>query len=67
MSAELGAAEAFAKSVAPAIAEARASGARSLREIAAVLNYRGIKTRNGAKWAPQTVKNALLFGRQNNA
>jgi hypothetical protein len=50
-------AEAHAAIVTPAIREARATGARSLREIAAALNTRGIATARGGKWEATTVRN----------
>jgi hypothetical protein len=53
------AAVAYAEMVAPAIREARAAGAKSLREIAAVLNGRGVKSPHGAQWRAQTVATAL--------
>jgi hypothetical protein len=43
----------------PAIREAQAAGAKSLREIAAVLNGRGIATVRGGKWEATTVRNIL--------
>jgi hypothetical protein len=52
-------ADAFADSVVPAIREAQVAGAKSLREIAAALNGRGIGTARGGKWAPQAVANVL--------
>jgi hypothetical protein len=52
-------ADAFAATVAPVIAEAQAAGAKSLREIAAALNGRGIATARGGKWEAQTVRNIL--------
>jgi hypothetical protein len=52
-------ADAFAGSVAPAIREAQAAGAKTLRQIAAALNGRGIGTARAAKWAPQAVANVL--------
>jgi DNA invertase Pin-like site-specific DNA recombinase len=52
-------ADAFADSVAPAIREAQAAGAKTLRQIAAALNGRGIGTARGGKWAPQAVANVL--------
>lgn len=61
MNARPGDAEEFARVIEPVIAEARASGAKSYREIAAILNYLGIPTRWGNKWAPQSVKNAIRF------
>ena len=48
-----------AATVAPFIAEAQAAGARSLREIAAALNGRGVATARGGRWEAQTVANAL--------
>ena len=44
-------ADTFADSVAPAIREAQAAGAKTLRQIAAALNGRGIGTARGGKWA----------------
>ena len=52
-------ADTFADSIAPAIREAQAAGAKSLREIAAALNGRGIATARGGKWAAQAVANVL--------
>ena len=51
---------AFADSVAPAIREAQAAGAKTLRQIAAALNGRGIATARGGKWEATTVANVLL-------
>ena len=52
-------AEERAKALAPIIAEIRAAGASSLREIAAGLNERGIKTPNGGTWSAMQVKRIL--------
>ena len=52
-------AEAHADTVLPAIREAQAAGAKSLREIAAALNGRGIATARGGKWEATTVRNIL--------
>ena len=52
-------ADTFADIVKPAIREAQAAGAKSLREIAAALNGRGIATARGGKWEAQTVANVL--------
>jgi DNA invertase Pin-like site-specific DNA recombinase len=52
-------ADAFAASVAPAIREAQAAGAKTLREIAAALNGRGVTTARGGQWEATTVRNAL--------
>jgi hypothetical protein len=43
----------------PAIREAQAAGAKSLRQIAAALNGRSIATARGAKWEAVTVRNVL--------
>jgi DNA invertase Pin-like site-specific DNA recombinase len=53
------AAEVHAEAVMPTIREAQASGAKSLRQIAAALNGRGIVTARGGKWEAQTVANIL--------
>jgi DNA invertase Pin-like site-specific DNA recombinase len=47
------------KLVAPVIAELRASGATSLRQIADALNARSIPTPRGATWQPAQVKRLL--------
>jgi Recombinase len=52
-------ADTFAVTVAPVIAEAQAAGAKSLRQIAAALNGRGIATARGGKWEATTVRNIL--------
>src|SRR5271169_5937810 len=52
-------ADAFADRIVPAIREAQAAGARTLREIAAALNGRGIATPRGGKWEAQSVANVL--------
>ncbi len=52
-------ADAHADIVVPAIREAQAAGAKSLRQIAAALNARGIATARGGKWEAQTVANVL--------
>ena len=52
-------ADAFAATVAPVIGEAQAAGAKSLRQIAASLNARGIATARGGKWEAATVANVL--------
>src|SRR4051812_24250361 len=48
-------AERFAANVLPIIKEVQATGATSLRAIAAALNARGVRTARGGQWAPQTV------------
>jgi hypothetical protein len=52
-------ANAHADAVAPAIREAKAAGAKSLRQIAAALNARGIATARGSKWEASTVSNVM--------
>jgi DNA invertase Pin-like site-specific DNA recombinase len=48
-----------ANALAPIIAEIRASGASSLREIATGLNARGILTARGVEWSAMQVKRVL--------
>jgi hypothetical protein len=43
----------------PIIADVKASGASSLRQIAAGLNGRGIPTARGGKWSAVQVKRVL--------
>jgi hypothetical protein len=43
----------------PIIADVQAAGAKSLRQIAASLNQRGIPTARGAKWSAVQVKRVL--------
>jgi hypothetical protein len=45
--------------VLPVIREVQAAGARSLAEIAAALNARGMPTARGGSWTPMTVKRML--------
>jgi predicted transposase YbfD/YdcC len=52
-------ADAHAATVTPAIREAQAAGAKSLRQIAAALNGRGIATARGGKLEARTVANVL--------
>ena len=49
---------AHAENVLPVVEQIRAGGA-SLRQIAAELNARGIKTARGGKWYATTVRNIL--------
>jgi DNA invertase Pin-like site-specific DNA recombinase len=51
------AADAFAQNVLPVVRQLQASGLRSLREIAAALNARGIHTARGGAWHQSTVRN----------
>ncbi len=52
-------ADAHADAVLPAIRKAQAARAKSLRQIAAALNGRGIATARGGRWEPQTVANII--------
>jgi DNA invertase Pin-like site-specific DNA recombinase len=52
-------AEKHAAVVMPAIREAQAAGAKSLRQIAAAMNGRSIATARGGKWDATTVRNIL--------
>ena len=52
-------ADAHADAVMLAIREAQAAGAKSLRQIAAALNGRGIATARGGRWEAQTVRNIM--------
>ena len=47
--------------LAPTIADLRASGATSLREIAAGLNERGIPTARGGEWSAVQVQRVLAL------
>lgn len=49
----------FAQDVAPFVTDVMASGARTLREIAAELNSRHIRTRRGGIWHPSSVARLL--------
>jgi len=50
----------FAENVAPIIHQIRASGVKSLRGIAAVLNARGVRTARGGQWAATQVGAVLV-------
>jgi DNA invertase Pin-like site-specific DNA recombinase len=54
------AADQFAANVLPIVREIQASGLTTLREIAAALNARGIRTARGGQWHSTTVRNVLL-------
>jgi DNA invertase Pin-like site-specific DNA recombinase len=53
------AANRHAANVLPIIREAQKAGARTLREIADVLNARGVSTARGGKWHATSVKNMM--------
>jgi DNA invertase Pin-like site-specific DNA recombinase len=48
-----------AADLAPVIADVKASGASSLRQIASALNARGIRTARGGEWSAVQVKRTL--------
>ncbi|MFN3262129.1 MAG: recombinase family protein [Pikeienuella sp.] len=52
-------ADAFARDLAPVLAEIRAGGATTLRGIAAALNERGVLTRRGGAWGVSNVGNLI--------
>jgi DNA invertase Pin-like site-specific DNA recombinase len=52
-------AEHHAANVVPIIREIQHAGTRTLREIAAALNARGIPTARGGQWHAMTVRNVL--------
>jgi DNA invertase Pin-like site-specific DNA recombinase len=54
------AANQFAANVLPIVREIQISGLTSLRDIAAALNARGIRTARGGNWHSSTVRNLLL-------
>jgi DNA invertase Pin-like site-specific DNA recombinase len=53
------AADEFAANIRPIVESVRASGVRSLRGIADVLNARGVRTARGGRWAAKTVARIL--------
>jgi hypothetical protein len=52
-------ADQFAANVLPIVRAIQASGLRTLREIAAALNARGVRTARGGQWHSSTVHNLL--------
>jgi hypothetical protein len=52
-------ADRYAANVLPIIRQAQKAGARTLREIAKVLNARGTATARGGQWYAQSVANVL--------
>ena len=52
-------ADAFARDLAPVLADIRSAGATTLRRIAAVLNQRGVLTRRGGSWGVSNVRNLI--------
>nr|WP_246102824.1 recombinase-like helix-turn-helix domain-containing protein [Methylobacterium terricola] len=51
----------YAADLAPTIAELQASGATTLRSVAAALNARGIPTARGGKWTPVQVSRIFAW------
>ena len=49
----------YAQSVAPHVCDARSSGAATTRQIAAFLNNRGVLSREGCPWHPQSISRVL--------
>jgi hypothetical protein len=56
-------ADRFAANVLPIIREAQKAGARTLREIAAALNARGVDMPRGGQWHAKSVSNILARSR----
>src|SRR5215472_7904245 len=54
------AADRFAVNILPMVREIQAAGRTSLREIAATLNARGIRSARGGRWGSSSVRNLLL-------
>jgi len=52
-------ADRHAANIAPIVREIQAAGGKTLREIAAALNARGIRTARGGNWYASTVRNLL--------
>lgn len=57
-------ADQFAGNVCPVILSIRSSGAKTLIQVAAALNARGIRTARGGRWHPMTVRNYLARDRK---
>lgn len=54
----------FARSLAVAVEVANRKGAKTLSQLASELNSSGFRTRNGADWAPETVRRLIKRLRQ---
>ena len=52
-------ADVFASNVRPIIQQLQAAGIATLKELAAALNTRGIRTARGGEWAPETVRRII--------
>ncbi len=55
-------ADSFAENVLPLVRQMQAGGARTLAELAAGLNNRGVQTARGCTWHAMTVRNLLARG-----
>jgi len=55
-------ADQFAANVLPIVRDIQAAGRTSLREIAATLNARGVRTARGGQWGASSVRNLILRG-----
>jgi DNA invertase Pin-like site-specific DNA recombinase len=53
-------ADQFAANILPVLRDIQATGRTSLREIAAMLNARGVRTARGGLWGSSSVRNLLL-------
>jgi hypothetical protein len=56
-------ADQFAENVLPIVRQIQASGATSLRQIAAALTARGVPTARGGTWNAMTLASYVLFER----
>lgn len=56
------AADTFATNVLPVVRQIQGTGVRTLAEIAAALNARGVQTARGGAWHPMTVRNLMMRG-----
>jgi DNA invertase Pin-like site-specific DNA recombinase len=56
------AADQFAANLLPIVRDIQAAGRTSLREIAAALNSRGVRTARGGLWGASSVRNLLMRG-----
>jgi len=54
------AADRFAANILPIVSDIQAAGQTSLREIAAALNARGVRTARGGAWGSSSVRNLLM-------
>ena len=62
VTANRGAADAFAANVLPIVRQIQATGATTFRAIAKARNDRGVRTARGGTWHDSTVRNLLTRG-----